>query len=72
MKFINIILKNQLLPQRKHVSITRISWLMLFTEIIDIYSENHIKIINTLCGQSEELVNVKTCGIYGYQFALKG
>jgi len=32
---------------------------MLFREIIAVYSEIHRKLINTLCGQNVELVNVK-------------
>jgi hypothetical protein len=38
---------------------TTISWLMLFKEIVDVYFENDTKSINTLCGQNEELLNVK-------------
>jgi hypothetical protein len=30
---------------------------MLFKEIIAVYSENHAKHINTLCGQNAELLN---------------
>lgn len=32
---------------------------MLFTEVIAVYSENVIKPINTLCGQSKEVLYVK-------------
>jgi hypothetical protein len=32
---------------------------MLFREIIAVYSENHMKPISTLCGQSAEVLNVK-------------
>ena len=50
----------QLVPRSKHpVSVTQISHLMLYREIIDGYSEIHIKHINTLCGQNVELLNVK-------------
>jgi hypothetical protein len=31
---------------------------MLFTEIITVYSENHMKPINMLCGQNAELLNI--------------
>jgi hypothetical protein len=34
----------------QHFTITKINWLMLFKEIIAVYSENHTKRINTLCG----------------------
>jgi hypothetical protein len=30
-----------------HFTITKIKWLMLFKEIIDVYSENRIESINT-------------------------
>jgi hypothetical protein len=32
---------------------------MLYREIIAVCSENHTKHINTLCGENEELLNVK-------------
>jgi hypothetical protein len=35
---------------------------MLFEEIIVVYSENHMKPINTLCGQNAELLIVKAGG----------
>jgi hypothetical protein len=33
---------------------------MLFKEIITVYSENHMKPINTLCGQNVELLTAET------------
>jgi hypothetical protein len=33
-----------------------------FTETIAVYSQNHIKPINKLCGQNVELLNVKSDG----------
>jgi hypothetical protein len=36
------------------------------------YSENHTKPIDTVCGQSAELLIVKAGGIYCYQWILKG
>jgi hypothetical protein len=35
----------------------------MFTEIINVYSENHKKAINMLCGQNAELI-VKAGGTY--------
>jgi len=32
-----------------HFTITKINWLTLFKEIIAVYSENHMKHINTKC-----------------------
>jgi hypothetical protein len=46
-------------PHRKSVSITIASQLILYREIIAVCSEIHTKHINTLCGQNEELLNVK-------------
>jgi hypothetical protein len=43
----------------QRVSMTTINWLMLFKEIIAVYSENYTKLINTISGQNEELLNVK-------------
>jgi hypothetical protein len=37
---------------------------MLYREIIAVCSEIHTKHINTLCGQNEELLNVKHGGTY--------
>jgi hypothetical protein len=45
-----------------HFTITKINWVMLFKEIIVIYSENHAKPINT----------AKADGSYSYRSALKG
>jgi hypothetical protein len=39
---------------------------MLFEEIIAVYSENHMKQINTLCGQKTELLIIKEGGKYSY------
>jgi hypothetical protein len=40
---------------------TTISWLMMFREIITVHCENHTKTINTLCGQSAQLLNIIAC-----------
>jgi hypothetical protein len=39
---------------------------MLFKEIIAVYSENHMKSINTQCGQNAELLIDKAGGTYCY------
>jgi hypothetical protein len=41
------------------VSVTKTSQLMLYREIMAVYSEIDTKHINTLCGQNVELLNVK-------------
>jgi len=52
--------KTQSVPRSKHsVSVTQTSQLMLYREIIAVCSEIHTKHINTLCGQTLELLNVK-------------
>jgi hypothetical protein len=57
LKHTQIIFKNSVHTAKKtqHVSITKINWLMLFKEIIPVYSENHTNPINSLCGQNEGL-----------------
>jgi hypothetical protein len=44
---------------------------MLFEEIIDVYCENHMKSLITLCGQNAELLIIKWGGTYSYQWTLK-
>jgi hypothetical protein len=50
-KLFYILFKNSVRTSKRtpHVTITTINWLMLFKEIIAIYSENHVKPINTKC-----------------------
>jgi hypothetical protein len=45
---------------------------MLFGEITAVYSENHTKHINTLCGQNAELLIVQSGGTYTHQWVLNG
>jgi hypothetical protein len=46
---------------------------MLYSEIIAVCSEIHTKhIINTLCGQNVQFVNVKHGGTYSNHWALEG
>jgi hypothetical protein len=51
MKFFQILFKNSVRTTKKtpHFTITKINWLTLFKEIIAVYSENHMKPINTKC-----------------------
>jgi hypothetical protein len=42
--------------------VIKTSQLMLYSEIIAVCSEIHTEHINTLCGQSVELLNVKPGG----------
>jgi hypothetical protein len=41
------------------MSIAKINWLMLFKGIIAVYSENHMKPTDTLCGKNVELLIIK-------------
>jgi hypothetical protein len=50
-----------------HFTITKISWLMLFKEIIDVYSKNNKKPINT----NAAAVTVKAGGTYTYHLGVK-
>jgi hypothetical protein len=40
---------------------------MLFKKIVGVYFEKISKPINTVCLISEEFLNYKECGMYGYQ-----
>ena len=42
-----------------YISLTKTSQLMLYSELIAVCSQIHAKLINTLCGQNVELLNVK-------------
>jgi hypothetical protein len=65
--------KNSVRTTKKapHFTVTKVNRLTLFKEIIAVYTENQMKHINTLCGQSVELLNVKVCGTYSYHWLLK-
>jgi hypothetical protein len=39
---------------------------MLFREIIVVYSDDHAKHVNALCGQNAKLLNVKAGDAYSY------
>jgi hypothetical protein len=53
----------------QHFTITKINWLTLFKEIIAVYSEHCTKPMNTLCGQTSELLIVEAGGTYSYHYA---
>jgi hypothetical protein len=73
-KLVWIIFKNSARTAKKtqHFSVTKINLLMLFKKIIAVYSENHMKPINTLCGQNTELLIIKVTSTHTYHWALKG
>jgi hypothetical protein len=54
----------------QHFPITKISWLTLLKEIIDVYFETPWKHINTLCGQNAEIQTGDAGGTYSYHWAL--
>jgi hypothetical protein len=53
-------------------SVARIGWLMQFNQYYYVYSEDHLKCINTFRRQNAELVNVKAYYAQSYYRALKG
>jgi hypothetical protein len=59
-----MIFKNLVLTSEKTqlISITKIKWLILFREIIALYTKHHTKQLNTLCGQNAELLIMKAGG----------
>jgi hypothetical protein len=56
-KLVEIIYKNSVRTSKRtpHFTITEINWVMLFKEIIAVYSENYTKSKNTFCGQNADL-----------------
>jgi hypothetical protein len=66
-------LRTQSIPKRntQHFHNRKINWLMLFKKIT-VYSENHTKLMNTLCGQNVEFLVIKTGGTHSYHWALQG
>jgi hypothetical protein len=70
---IKILFRREKIKETQHFTITRINWLILFKDIIAVYTENYAKIINTLRGLNAELPTVKASdGVYRYHWALKG
>jgi hypothetical protein len=54
------------------ITITKLNWLMVFKEIIAVYSEKYFKPMYTFCGQNSELFIVKSGNTYCYHKVLKG
>ena len=53
------------------MSVVKTSQLMMYREIISVYSQIHTKHINTLCGQNTEFVNVAAGGTHSDHWALE-
>ena len=53
------------------VSVIKTSQLMLYSEIIAVFSQIHTKHINTLCRQNVEFLDAKPGGTYSNHWALK-
>jgi hypothetical protein len=74
-KLVKRIFKNSDSTSKKtqRVSIRKSNWLMLFKEIIAVYSENQRKPINALCRQNAVLrvLIAKSDGTYNYHSVLK-
>jgi hypothetical protein len=58
--------------KKQDLSITKVSELMQFKEIVATYSNNHIKHINTPSWQNIELLKVNWGGTYSYHMLLEG
>jgi hypothetical protein len=67
-KLVLILFKHSVRTAKKtlHFTITKINWLTLFKEIISVYTYNHMKPINRLCGYNAGLLIVKAGGTYSY------
>jgi hypothetical protein len=66
-------LNTQSVPRSKHSAcVIRAGMLMLYREIIAVYTKIHTKHINALCGQNTEFLNVKAGGTYSNHWALNG
>jgi hypothetical protein len=63
-----MIFKNLIRTAKKtqHFTITKINWLMLFGEIIAVYTENHKKPVNIFCEKNVDLLIIKAGGRYSY------
>jgi hypothetical protein len=72
-EFVWIIFKNSVRTAKKTqlFTITNINWLTLFNGIIAVYSQNHMKPVDALCGQNAELLSIKAGGTCTYHRALK-
>ena len=53
------------------MSVIKTSQLMLYREIIAVFSQIHTKHINTMSGQNIEFMNVNAGGIYSDHWALE-
>jgi hypothetical protein len=64
LELFRIIFKDSVRTSKRtlHITITKVNWLMLFKEVILVYTENHTEPINT----NTELLFVKAAGTYIY------
>jgi len=56
---------------KSYISVIKTSQLMLYREIIAVFSEIHTKHTNTLCGQNVELLNGKPDSTFSNHCSLK-
>jgi hypothetical protein len=47
-------------------SVSGLSHFLVHFEVVAIYLEDHVKFIDTLCGENEEILNVEECGTHWY------
>jgi hypothetical protein len=52
----------------RNFTVTKISWLMLFNEVIAVYTGNHLKPINT----NAVFMTARASGAFSYHWDVKG
>jgi hypothetical protein len=65
-KLVCILFKNPVttLEKIQYLSISKTYWLMLLKEITTVYSDNHMKLINTCCASDVVFLIVKAYSYY--------
>jgi hypothetical protein len=72
MNFDQIIKNLVLAKQSTLITITKTNFLMLFSEINAVSSENHTKVTSLLCGSTAEFCDVKADCVYSKRLVLTG
>jgi hypothetical protein len=53
------------------ITVTKTNWLLLYSERVAIYCENHTEHINRVCVEKLLFSNANTSGVYSDQYAFK-
>jgi hypothetical protein len=71
-----LLLVHAVLPPIRPISTMPLSYkeqlVSVFNEIIAVYSEKHVNLVNSLCDQNTKLLIVKAGGTYSCHWVLKG